>query len=192
MATDPSKFYLFNVTDTCAVWHVLSSTTLYRAALSAKCVFSCTEYVAYECLIKVRKKTEASDEELQGRLRREQGLGNFRVYKLEVEDLLEVEILRKRKNLGKGELSSIAFANRTNQAFLTDDRGALKLAQQVMANGLVQSIPHLFGWLYFTDGLADKDKEIIISEHEALDGPLRKNFEEIYLLALQYRLLKKD
>lgn len=192
MAIDPSKFYLFNVTDTCAVWHVLSSRALYRAALSARCVFSCTEYVAYECLIKPRKKTLATEEELKDRLRQEQEKGNFRVYKLEVEDLLEVEILKRRKNLGKGELSSIAFANRTNQAFLTDDRGAMKLAEQVMANGLIQSIPHLFGWLFFIQGLTDEEKEIIIREHESLDGPLRKNFEEIYLLALQYRLLKQD
>src|SRR5262249_29710980 len=105
-----------------------------------------------------------------------------------VEELLEVETLEKRKNLGKGELSAIAFAKRTRQAFHTDDQGARKLAQQVMPEKLVQTTPHLFGWLYLGQRLGDGDKEGIINEHERGARPLRPHFEEVYQRALYYRL----
>jgi hypothetical protein len=189
MAIDPSDFQKLNVTDTCAVWNVLSSKLLLQAAMSAGCVFSCTAFTAYECLLKPRKLTTPEDEELQKRLRAEQNNGRFQVYHLEVEDLLEVEILEKRKNLGKGELSSIAFAKRTRQAFQTDDQSARKLAQQVLPTKFVQTTPHLLGWLYFVQLLGDGDKNDIIKEHESLRRPLRPHFEEMYYRALQYRLL---
>lgn len=189
MATiDPSDFYKLNVVDTCAVWNALSSKLLLQTAVSSGCVFSCTAFTAYECLLKPRKTVTPEDEELQKRLRIEQRNGHFQVYHLDVEDLLEVEILEKRKNLGKGELSSIAFAKRTRQAFLTDDRGARKLAQLVMSEKLVQTTPHLFGWLYFSQRLGDGDKEGIINEHERVARPLRPHFEEMYQRALYYRL----
>src|SRR5262249_50126946 len=133
MEIDPSHFYLLNVVDTCAVWHVLSSKMLYETALAAGCTFSCTAFVAYECLTKPRtKKITPEQEELRRRLQAEQAHERFRSYHLDLDELLEVEILEKRKNLGKGELSSIAFAKRTRQALHTDDQKARKLASQVM------------------------------------------------------------
>ena len=54
MAIDPSSFHSVNVTDTCAVWNVLSSRTLYTAARLAGVVFVCTGFVVYECLFKPR------------------------------------------------------------------------------------------------------------------------------------------
>ena len=57
MALDPSSFYKHNITDTCAVWNVLSSLLLYARAKSAGVVFICTRFVIYECLFKPRKLT---------------------------------------------------------------------------------------------------------------------------------------
>jgi hypothetical protein len=131
------------------------------------------------------------DEHLQKLLRHEQQKGKFRAYHLDIDDLLEVEVLEKRKNLGKGELSSIAFAMRTNQAFLTDDQRARKLAGDVMNKGQVQTTPHLFGWLLYNQFLGDSDKDPIILEHESMNRPLRNYFEEVYQEALRCRLLAK-
>jgi hypothetical protein len=130
------------------------------------------------------------DEELQNRLRIARGNGQFRSYHLEIDDLLEVEILEKRKNLGKGELSSIAFAKRTQQAFHTDDQKARRLASGVLGERRVQTTPHLFGWLYFRGWLSDSDKEAIIKDHEDLQRPLGPHFEELCQRALSYRLME--
>jgi hypothetical protein len=189
MAIDPSQFHTLNVSDTCATWNVLSSQLLYQAALSVRCVFSCTAYVVYECLFKPRKNRTTGDEELQNRLRVARGNGQFQSYHLEIDDLLEVEILEQRKNLGKGELSAIAFAKRTQQAFHTDDMSARKLASQVLGAQRVQTTPHLFGWLCFKGWLSDTDKETIIKDHTDLQRPLGPHFEEMYQRALSYRLM---
>lgn len=186
MAVDPRSFHNLNMADTCAVWNVLSSSRLYESALSAGCMFSCTGFVNYECLLKPRKQADKHDLELQRRLVVERAKGRFQVYNLDIEDLQEVEILEKRKNLGKGELSSIAFAKRTWQAFLTDDQKARKLALEVMP-GQVQTTPHLFGWLLYERILKDSDKASVIAEHEEVNRPLSEYFEEIYEVVLRYR-----
>jgi hypothetical protein len=172
--------------DASSVWNLLSSNTLYRRALSNGCVFSCTSFVMYECLHKPRSNCSERDTELQKRLNNERNAGLFKSYSLVLEDLQEVEILERRKRLGKGELSSIAFAKRTGQAFLTDDQKAQRLAHEVMP-GLVQTIPHLFGWLLFQGTLKDSEKTTVIAEHEEAGLPLRKCFDETYLVVQQYR-----
>lgn len=143
----------------------------------------------YECLRKPRKERTPADEELQKRLRIEQTNGQFKSYPLDIDDLLEVEILERRKNLGKGELSSIAFAKRTRQAFHTDDQSARTLATEVMGREMVQTTPHLLGWLYFKQFLGDSDTDGIINDHEALGRPLRQYFEEMCQQALYFRAL---
>lgn len=188
MAIDPSHFHLLNIIDTCATWNVLSSKLLFQSALLAQCVFSYTGYVEYECLFKPRKNKTAEDDELQSRLHVARGHGHFQSYHLDVDDLLEVEVLEQRRNLGKGELSSIAFAKRTPQAFHTDDKKARSLASKVLGERRVQTTPHLFGWLYFKQILGDSDKESIIKEHKSFDRPLGPYFEEMYARALEYRL----
>ena len=127
-------------------------------------------------------------------MRQEIQEGQFQKYHLELEDLQEVSVLEKRKNLGKGELASITFAKKTNQAFLTDDRGARKLAEDVMDNSCVQTTPHLLGWLFFINYLSDNDLEPIINEHKKHDRPLEEYFREMYNRALDYRskLLIRD
>lgn len=190
MAIDPSNFYLHNVADTCSVWNVLSSLTLYRRAKTAGVCFICTRFVMYECLIKRRKKNTASDKELRTRLIEAQRTrGDFQSYTLDIEDLQIVEILEKRKNLGKGELASIAFAMKTRQAFMTDDQKARKLGLQVLKESPTQTTPHMLSWLLFKNHITDGEKESIIKEHEKLGRPLAKYFESAYIEACRCRLL---
>jgi hypothetical protein len=107
---------------------------------------------------------------------------------VELADLLEIGFLENRNRLSRGEITSIAFAKETQQAFLTDDQRARKLASQIMDPSLVQTTPQLFGWLYFTNLLFDSDKAAIISEHQAFRRPLAPHFEAMYAKALEYRL----
>lgn len=189
MRINVSHFHQYNVTDTCAVWNVLSSQILYSTALSAGCVFCITQFVQYECLHKPRKPS-VHGPMLQQRLRNEQLKGAFKAYTLTVEDLQEVSILESRKKLSKGELSSIAFAKKIGQAFLTDDQKARKLASSL--GQLVQTTPHLLGWLFFTGRLSDGDKKTIIDQHMRLAGTLSPHFEVIYNESLRCQLLQRN
>jgi len=187
MAIDPSSFETTNVVDTCAVWNVLSSRRLYDAALQAHCHFVITTFVQYECLHKRRKTSKPSDVELRSRLRTEQTSGRFSAYSCDIDDLQAVALLQNRKRLGKGEISSIAFAMKYRQAVLTDDQKARRLASDA-GHKSIQTTPHLLGWLVFIGQLGDQDKDVVVAEHRDLDGVLGKYFEEAYLLALQHRL----
>jgi predicted nucleic acid-binding protein len=188
MAVDPSVFYTINVVDTCSIWNILSSNLLYKTAMNARCTFSCTQFVYYECLHKSRQENSEEDFELQRRFRRERKKGHFDKYHISIEDLQDVEILENRKKLSKGELSSIVFAKKTQQAFITDDQGARRLAEQVIEKTKVQTTPHLFGWLIYSGLLSDSDKDEIIKEHKLNGRPLEEYFKEIYLKALQLKL----
>jgi hypothetical protein len=114
--------------------------------------------------------------------------GQFKSYGIDLEDLQDVAILRNRKRLSLGELSSIAFANKTRQAFLTDDQKARRLAEEVLQPDQVQTTPHLFGWMLFAGALHDSDKDEVIREHSAMKRPLARLFEAMYLWALEQRL----
>jgi hypothetical protein len=187
MTIDPSHFEKLNVADSCSIWNILSSLPLYLASQRAKCNFCCTNFVYYECLHKPRKEYKPEDIVLQNCLRQAIKDNQFKSYHLEIEDLQEVALLQKRKNLGKGELASIAFAKKTNQAFLTDDQKARNLAKEVLPRQFVQTTPHLLGWLFFTNFLSDSDLDPIIDEHKRLNRPLEEYFIEMYHRALYYR-----
>lgn len=188
MAIDPSRFHLINVADTCSVWNVLSSVRLYAAATEARCEFCITSFVHYECLIKPRKnKSSAAESELMSRLAREQGRGRFAAHSCDIGDLQAIKILESRKRLGKGELSSIAFAMKIGQAVITDDMKARELAED-SGHALTQTTPHLFSWLIFKGRLGDADKGLVITQHEAMERPLAPHFQTAYEMALQCRL----
>jgi len=190
MAIDPSKFHPYNVADTCSVWNVLSSLTLYRRARAAGVNFICTGFVLYECLFKPRRKDSDADRELRKRLRDAQGKGkDFETYPLDVDDLQTLAVLEKRKNLGKGELASIAFAMKTRQAFMTDDQKARKLGGQVLLSSPTQTTPHLVGWLIFANHLTDGEMATVIDEHARFNRPLAKYFEDAYQEACRCRLM---
>lgn len=190
MPLDPTRFITLNVIDTCSIWNILSSKKLLGASKSAKCIFCCTAFVQYECLDKPRMSSDGKEKELQDLLRQEQTQGNFSVYHLDLDDLLDVKVLQQRNDLGKGELSSIAFARKTRQAFLTDDQGARTLAESSLAAENVQTTPQLFGWLIYEKYLTDSDKDTVIGQHKAFNRPLSKYFERMYEVALERRLMK--
>lgn len=187
MPIDPSKFHLVNVADTCSVWNVLSSQRLYNAAKEARCDFCITEFVQYECLVKPRTAPSAAGQTLVKRLTAEQGRGKFKAHACSIDDLQAVELLERRKRLGKGELSSIAFAMKIRQAFITDDQKARKLASDA-GHGVVQTTSHLFSWLIFTGHLGDSDKALVIQQHKEMDQDLTPHFERAYVMALECKL----
>lgn len=188
MAIDPSKFHLVNVADTCSVWNVLSSVRLHAAAKEARCEFCITSFVRYECLTKPRKKApSAAETELMRRLLQEQQRGGFAAHSCDIGDLQTIRILESRKRLGKGELSSIAFAMKIGQAVITDDVKARKLAED-SGHALAQTTPHLFSWLIFNGRLGDADKDTVIDQHGAMERPLAPHFETAYEMVLQCRL----
>ncbi|SPS01523.1 hypothetical protein [Cupriavidus taiwanensis] len=187
MAIDPSKFHPINVADTCSVWNILSSPRLNAAAKEARCDFCVTSFVQYECLIKPRKSLSASEQTLMDRLRVEQRRGAFQAHSCSIEDLQAIEILEKRKKLGKGELSSIAFAMKIRQGFITDDRKAWQLAKD-SGHPHAQTTPHLFSWLIFTGRLGDGDKDTVIAQHVDGGRHIAPHLLAAYEMALQCRL----
>lgn len=189
MPADLSMFVSANVADTCAVWNVLASAGLFRAAMTAKCTFCVTSYVLYECLSKPRKKEIPDDRELQARLQQARQKRWFDSHSLSLADLQDVARLEARKRLGKGELSCIAFARRTGLAMLTDDTGAQKLAALEIGATRVQTSPHLFGWLVFTGRIVDGEVEVLIAEHSSLGRHRGPDYRDSYHEALRIRLL---
>lgn len=193
---NPAFFNQYNVADSCSIWNILSSKTLYSAALTVtpKCYFSCTDFVYYECLIRPRKNESSPDKELRQLLVDEiTKESQFQSYSLSIEDLQDVEVLENRKRVGKGELSSIIFAKKTRQAFITDDKKARNLAETYLDKRMVQTTPHLFGWLIYSGILVDSDKDKIIKEHSIFRttkwGNLSNFFEVMYKKALAHRLM---
>lgn len=190
MAINPSKFNPINVADTCAVWNILSSLRLNAAAKEARCDFCLTSFVQYECLTKPRKSILPNEQILMDRLKVEQRRGTFQAHSCSIDDLQAIEILEKRKKLGKGELSSIAFAMKIRQGFITDDRKALQLAKDV-GHPHSQTTPHLFSWLIFTGRLGDSDKDLVIAQHIETGRHIAPHLQTAYEMALQCKLNSK-
>lgn len=184
MSVDPSNFHLHNVTDTCSVWNILSSLTLYTKAQAAGCSFCITGFVKYELLDKPRKKIHDADKELTGRLRQAHTEGKFTVCPCTIDDLQAISSLQLQKSLGKGELSSIAIAKRINLGFLSDDIKALRLSksEKIIAT---QDVPHLLSWLMFSKGLTDGEANQVISEHISLNRSLKQQLQEAKEHSLQ-------
>lgn len=187
MAIDPTNFYPINVADTCSVWNVLSSKLLYSTAKAVRCDFCITSFVQYECLVKPRKSSTAAETELMHRLRQEQTRGTFKAHSCGIDDLQDIKLLESRHKLGKGELSSIAFAMKTNQAVITDDQRARKLATE-SGHVRTQTTPHLLAWLIFTNRLGDSDVSVVMSDNKTMGLPLGKHFQNAYELALKCKL----
>jgi predicted nucleic acid-binding protein len=190
---DPTKFHKYNVIDTCSIWNLLASKSFYGTARAVGCRFSCTQFVVYECLRRPHSTTlSVQEEELRESFRKENQSGAIKDYKISIQDLQTVEILENRKRLGKGELSAIVFAIRTRQAFLSDDKGAIKLALTELSQNLVQSTTLLFAWLFFHGHLADPQKEQIILELEKHGRNMRKHYEGAYNRALEFKLVAQS
>ncbi|KYC48916.1 MAG: hypothetical protein AMQ22_01798 [Candidatus Methanofastidiosum methylothiophilum] len=189
MRIDVTKFIIYNVIDTCSIWNILSSSVFVERAENNGCQFCCTKFVIYESLYKPRKKKKDNDIQLQQKLVTKMSEGKFIEYQISIEDLQDVEVLANRKNLSKGEISSMVFAKKTRQAFLTDDQGARKLSENYIGLENTQTTPQLFGWLAFIGCISEADKELIIDQHNKMDGLLEKHLNIAYLSALEKRLM---
>jgi hypothetical protein len=190
MRINIKSFKPLNVIDTCSIWHLLSSDRLYSTAKTNGCYFSCTKYVVYECLYKPRTVFKEADNRLQSKLQKEISKSLFPSYSISVDDLQSIMNLEQRKSLSKGELSSIVFAQKTQQAFLTDDQGARKLSEFYIGLDNTQTIPQLFGWLSCIGKILDNDKSVIILEHENNGGQLRIVFDEVFNKARELILIE--
>ena len=192
MRINIKSFIPYNIIDTCSVWHLLSSDRLYNMAKTNGCYFSCTSYVFYECLYKPRKVGKEADLRLVDKLKKKQNEFYSQSYSISIDDLQSIITLEQRKALSKGELSSIVFAKKTRQAFLTDDQAARKLSESYLEYTHTQTTPHLFGWLSYNQKILDNDKTFIIQEHEANGGELSKYFEEVFNKAREFILAERD
>lgn len=184
--SDISQFRLLNVGDTCSLWNLLASPVLYVTARAAGVRVCCTNFVIYECLHK-RSQEWPERLELQKRLKSRLADGSIAPYSIDLEDLQQVDVLRSRRKLSIGELSVLVFAGKTQQAMLTDDKGAQKLALTHLTADAVQSTPHLIAWLYFTSLLADADVAQVKEELRGLARNLDPHFDNFYREAQQCR-----
>jgi hypothetical protein len=186
---DVSSFVRLNVVDSCALWNILSSPLLYSVALREQCGFSCTVFVKYECLHKPRSSPSAEDTELMQRFSLALARSEVVAYNLDIADLQDVTVLRNRRTLSMGELSSIAFAMKTRQAFLTDDQKARKLGGTTTPPTQVQTTPHLLGWLVFSQKVSDNDVPVIVAQHNSMGRPLAPHFTNAYREGLRCLLM---
>jgi hypothetical protein len=191
MTIDIAKCIKINIADSCAVSNILSSLLLFARLNDNGFFFSITKYVEYECLHKPRTNPDAADKELRERLIRQQKNGKFSSHVLSISDLQDESIQQYSQQLGTGELSSIAFAKKINQSFLTDDQGARKIAKKVLGESNVQTTPHVVGWLFFEGILFDADIDAVISEHISFNRPLEKYLREAYNEAFKLRSMFK-
>lgn len=183
---DISQFQLLNVGDTCSLWNLLASRLLYATARTAGVRLCCTNFVIYECLHK-RGQPRPERFELQERLKNKLKDGSITTHPIDLEDLQQVEVLRNRKRLSVGELSVLVFAAKTQQAILTDDKGAQKLARTQLQEDAIQSTPHLVAWLYFGSLLGDGDVAQVKAELTALSRNLDPHFDSFYFEAQRCR-----
>lgn len=189
MSIDLTRFNKINVIDTCSIWNIISSDKLYLLALEIRCFFSLTKFVEYECLYKPRKNPIAFEILLQKKLKDEIIKGKFESHSLSIADIQDAQILALRKSIGIGELSSIAFARKINQNFLTDDQKGRKLAISILGNEKVQTTPQLLGYLVFDRRIIDGELEQIIKDHNEYSRPLERHFRYVHDEALRIRLM---
>ena len=189
----PDIFNLVNVTDTCAVWHLVGADTLFRSARRANTAFIITPTVFYECFVKTRGNPVTPERlELQDRLRAH--LAEDRVSRMEIsiDDLqATVALARHRKldkRLGQGELSCAALARHLNQAVLTDNRRDFRAIEKLVEDRL-QTTPRLLGWLYVEEYLTDREVDDIIHEHTESHGHMSQVYRDAYLMACEKRLM---
>lgn len=185
-----ASFMLLNVIDTCALWNLLGSAHLYRASRKAHVSISSTQFVHYECFHK-RGGNSPEWQELRTRLRERMRQGEIRFCDIDLEDLQELAALEQRKSISKGELSSIVFAKRTVQSFLSDDGQAKKLARTVLAEDAVQDTSHLCAWLCINDAIHESDEQTIREEWAALNRALEPHLHNAFLKALEYKLMQQ-
>jgi hypothetical protein len=190
---DVSNFSLVNAIDTCSIWNLLSSPLFVRAARSKRCQFVLAGFVRYEAIDRPRTRPNAHETEMQLELRQLIARNaEFAVVPLSINDLAAVSSLEDVKRLGRGEIAAMALALKIRCALLTDDQPARKHAPR-MGVQVVQTTPHLLGWLHFVGAISDGDIAIVISEHESRirreRGPLSPYFAAVWHESCRIKLM---
>ena len=156
MAIDPTKFSPMVVSDSCAIWNMLSSRKLFQAAKDAKVHFCITPMVLFECILKPRAITTPKKQELITRFEKAKMDGYFPIEECELDDLAELA-RQAPSGLGSGEMSCIAMAYRIRSiAFMTDEKKARKFAENKLAL-TVETTAKLYAWLHYKQFLSDGD-----------------------------------
>jgi predicted nucleic acid-binding protein len=182
----PDVFIGVNVIDTCALWNLISSDTLFRCSRRCQHTYITTPTVLYECLVKPRNSpmTQAR-KTLLARLSAHLESRHVERIQISIDDLHEVSRLSTK--LGQGELSCAAAARKINQAVMTDNKRDFR-AIEAMVDGRLQTTPRLLGWLVFQGHLGDAEVQAVVAEHESLDGPLGKWYRRAHWEGCEKRL----
>lgn len=173
---DVSIYYEYNYIDTCSIWNTLCSELLFNKIKQKISNFFVSKFVIYECLYKKRRQENKMDKRLQIKFRSEKDRGYFIPHPIEISDLQQIEILRNRNKLGYGEISSIILAQKTKQAFTSDDRNARKLAEKAINPKKIQRTAHLIGWLYFQELINEKEMKLIFNDINNSRKFIKKQF----------------
>lgn len=63
----------------------------------------------------------------------------------------------------------------------------MKLAVQILGRKMVQTTPHLLGWLFFCSYLTDHELNPIVKDFEDHQRDISQRLKEAYNTALSYR-----
>ena len=179
----PESFILVNITDTCAIWHMAGSMTLFETARRLNVSFVITGTVFYECFIKSSGRAPSTQhQELRDRLETHINQDKVTRIDLTIDDLQDLITFARQlgfdKRLGQGEISCAALARRWGTAVLTDNKKDFKAIEGLVV-GRLQTTPRLLGWLYLDGHLTDPDVSDVISEHYNSGGQM----SQVYTLA---------
>ena len=191
----PEHFTLVNVTDTCAIWNVVGSATLFKAARKSGLYFIITNTVYYECFVKSKGTAPSAEhEELRIRLRENIHRGDVSRIDLTIDDLQELIGVARRlgvdRRLGYGEMASAALARHLGQAVLTDNKRDFRAIGELV-DGRLQTTPRLLGWLYLDGGLTDGEVKDVIEQHRKSGGQMAEVYERAHYEACEKRLMQQ-
>lgn len=188
----PDSFTRVNVTDTCAIWHLVGAPTLFDAARRTNVSFVITNTVFYECFIKSRGQAPSvQHRNLRDRLRTHISRGRIERIDLPIDDLQDLFTLARQfgldKRLGQGEISCAALARRWGVAVLTDNRRDFRAIYRLV-DGHLQTTPRLLGWLYLNEHFTDPDVNDVLSEHLECGGQMSDVYRRAHFEACGRRL----
>ena len=191
----PDSFSLVNITDTCAIWNLVGSMTLFKTARRMEVSFVITNTVFYECFIKSRgQATSAQHQELRDRLETQINQDNVGQVALAIDDLQDIITLARQlgvdKRLGQGEISCAALARHWSTAVLTDNRRDFTAIKKLV-DGRLQTTPRLLGWLYLDGHLTDSDVGDVLSEHCNSGGQMSQVYKLAHYEACEKRLARQ-
>ena len=190
----PESFRPINVTDTCAIWNLIGSSTLFRVARQRNMSFVITNTVYYECFTKSKGRPASErHRRLRGRLAKHIQRNDVNQMDLTIDDLQDAINTARQydadRRLGYGEISCAALARRLRQAVLTDNKRDFRVIAKLV-DGLLQTTARLLGWLYLHGHLTDGDVGDVIRQHGDSGGHMSRVYECAHREACQMRLAR--